>query len=189
MPVGLALLTAIGIALVARVEGGFWMGDGPRRSDSVQYTPLEILQPVLLIALAGALGVVTGRALRRPLLAIVAGGFVWFLLFPVWWFWNSPPMYVAVPGQVMPLRVELPDVSTMNDTPRGWHVEFPGEFESHYVRDLVHVPTVAFHNLYLLGLILLVAAAVGREHRRAVRISGLAMVVVGITAQLIVSPF
>ena len=29
MPVGLAFVTTIGIAVVSRIEGGFWMGEGP----------------------------------------------------------------------------------------------------------------------------------------------------------------
>jgi hypothetical protein len=189
MPVGLALLTTLGIAVVSRIEGGFWMGETPRRTDAALHTPLELLQPALMIALAGALGVVTGGAFRRPLLAIVAGGFAWFVLFPAYWIWNTPPINVIVPAQIMPLRVPVSDYDTVPSMPADWYVEYPTEYQPEYVRNLVHLPTVALHNLYLVGLILVVGAAVGRGHARAVRRAGLAIVVLGIVGQLAVSPF
>jgi hypothetical protein len=189
MPVGLALLTTIGIAVVSRIEGGFWLGETPRRTDTALHSPLELLQPALMVALAGALGVVTGRAFRRPLLAIVAGGFAWFVLFPAYWIWNAPPLNVLVPAQTMPLRVPIDDVGSIRDLPADWLVAYPTQYEDDYVRDLVHLPTVAFHNLYLLGLVIVVGAAAGREYRRVLRRAGVVLVLVGIIAQLAVSPF
>lgn len=187
-PIALAFVTAIGIAVVARIEGGFWMGEFPRRTDTAQYSPLEIIQPPLMIALAGALGVVTGLVFRRPLLAIFTGAFVWFLLFPAYWVWNIPPLNVTTPAQIMPLRVPLPDVVSIRETPTDWHVNYPGEYNDHFERDLVHLPTVAFHNLYLVGLIMVVAAGAARAYRRQVRFAGIAVVIVGVVAQLAVSP-
>ena len=188
MPIALAFVTAIGIAIVARIEGGFWMGEGPRRTDTAQYSPLEILQPPLMIALAGALGVVTGLAFRRPLLAIFTGAFVWFLLFPAYWVANIPPLNALSPAQIMPLRVPLDDVAAMSDTPADWYVNFPNQYQSEYERSIVHLPTVAFHNIYLVGLIMVVAAGAARAYRRQVRFAGIAVVIVGVVAQLAVSP-
>jgi hypothetical protein len=189
MPVGLALVTTLGIAVASRLEGGFWLGEGPRRTDSALHSPLELLQPALVVALAGALGVVSGSKFRRPLIAIVTGAFTWFVLFPVYWIWNTPPLNSLVPLQIMPLRVDLPDVVTMSDAPVGWYVEYPNEYSKVYVRDLVHTPTIAFHIVYLVGLIMVVAASAARAHRRAVRTSGLLILVAGVVAQLAVSPF
>jgi hypothetical protein len=189
MPAALALLTSIGIAVVSRVEGGFWLGEGPRITNSALHTPLELLQPVLLVVLGGALGVVTGRAFRRPLLAIVAGAFGWFVLFPVYWIWNAPPMNVAVPLQTMPLRVDLYDVTRMQDVPAGWYVEYPSQYNADYVRDLVHMPTIVFHTVYLVGLIMIVGAAAARTHRVGVRRAGIVVAIAGIAVQLAVSPF
>jgi hypothetical protein len=189
MPVGLALVTSVGISTLSRIEGGFWLGEGPRRTDAALHTPLELLQPALAVALAGALGVVLGSTLRRPLIAILAGAFAWFVLFPAYWIWNTPPLHTIVPLQIMPLRVDLPDVVNMQDVPTGWYVEYPNEYSNVYVRDLVHAPTIALHSLYLVGLIMVVAADVARSSRRAVRIAGVLLAVSGVVAQLAVSPF
>ena len=189
MPVGLALVTTLGIAVVSRIEGGFWMGEGPRRTDSALHTPLELLQPALAVALAGALGVVTGATLRRPLIAILAGAFAWFILFPAYWIWNTPPLNAIVPLQIMPLRVDLPDVSSIRDVPAGWHVVYPDQYNAKYARELVHTPTVLYHNLFLVGLLMIVGAAVGRSHRRTVRRGGIALALIGVVAQLAVSPY
>ncbi len=189
MPVGLALVTAIGIAVVSRIEGGFWMGEGARRTDSVVHSPLELLQPALAVALAGALGVISGSTFRRPLIAILAGGFAWFILFPAYWIWNSPPLNAIVPVQIMPLHVPLPGVISMAETPADWYVEYPNEFADGYYRTLVHTPTIAFHTLYLVGLIMVVAASAARAHRRTVRMAGIVILIIGVVAQLAVSPF
>ena len=51
------------------------------------------------------------------------------------------------------------------------------------------MPTIVLHNLYLIGLVMIVAAAVGRQHKRTVRLSGVGLAVVGVVGQLLVSPF
>jgi hypothetical protein len=188
-PVALALLTTVAIAVVSRVEGGFWMGEAPRRTDTALHSPLELLQPALLVALAGVVGVVAGRAVQRTLLVIIVGAFVWFAVFLLYWVWNMPPMHALVPVQTMPLRVDLRDVGLISDTPPDWYVEYPNEYETEFTRDLVHMPTVALHNLYLVGLILVVGAAGARGRRRAVRSTGLGLVVAGVVGQLVASPF
>jgi hypothetical protein len=188
MPAALAFLTAIGISIVSRIEGGFWMGDRPFRTDTAVHSPLELLQPPLLALLAGALGVVTGRALRRPLLAIVIGAFTWFLLFPAYWVWNSPPLNVTTPAQIMPLRVGIGRIIRLSEIPADWSISPPNEYQPEYERQLVHLPTVAFHHLYLVGLILIIAAGVARGRGRAVRLAGIAITIVGVAAQLAVSP-
>ena len=189
MPVGLAFVTTLAIAVVTRVEGGFWMGDGLRRTDSALHTPLELLQPSLVVALAGALGVVTGSTFRRPMIAILAGALAWFILFPAYWIWNSPPLNAIVPLQIMPLRVDLPDVSSLSETPPDWHVVYPDEYNTEYARDLVHIPTVLYHNLFVVGLLMVVGSAVGRSRSRTVKRGGIALAILGVVAQLAVSPF
>ena len=189
MPGALALVTTVCIAIVSRIEGGFWLGEGPRRTDAALHSPLEVLQPALVVVLAGALGVVSGATFRRPLVAIVAGAFAWFVLFMTYWIWNAPPLHTVVPAQLMPLRVDLPDVTSMRDVPPGWYVEYPNQYKSVYVRDLVHTPTIAFHTLYLIGLIMVVAASVARARRSAARRAGIVIVAVAVIAQLVVSPY
>ena len=157
-------MTTIGIAVVSRIEGGFWMGEAPRRTDSALHTPLELLQPALIVALAGALGVVTGSAFRRPLIAIVAGAFAWFILFPAYWIWNiAADATSIVPVQIMPLRVALPDVPGCRAS-RG--------IGSSSTRPSTPPSTCAtsstcrrslFHTVYLVGLIMVVGAAAARS--------------------------
>jgi hypothetical protein len=183
------MLTAIAMAVVSRIEGGFWMGEGPTRSDSAVHSVLELLQPALLVALAGALGVVVGRATHHTILVIIVGVLVWMVLFPFYWVWNAPLLHVVTPIQSMPLWVELADVRSMSDLPADWYVEYPSEFEPHYRRALVHLPTVAFHHVYLVGLIMVVAASVWRERRRTARRAGIVLAIAGVAAQLAVSPF
>ena len=189
VPVALALATAVVFAITSRIEGGFWLGEGPRRTDTALHSPLEVLQPVLAVGLAGALGVMCGSKFRRPLVALVAGAFAWFVLFMTYWIWNAPPLHTVVPLQLMPLRVNLPGVASMRDVPADWYVEYPGEFNSFYARDLVHTPTIAFHTLYLVGLLMVVAASVARARARLVRRTGIVVVAAAVFAQLAVSPF
>lgn len=189
LPVALAALTAIGITVAARLEGGFWLGDGPRRTDSAAHTVVELLQPVLVVALAGAIGVVVGHATHRTALVLIVGVFTWALLIPFYWVWNSAGLYPMSLVQVMPLRVPLPRFDSITDTPANWYVEFPGQYQPELVRDLVHVPTVVFHDLYLLGVTLLVAAPIARDHRRAARVAGGAVAIGAVIAQWLVSPF
>ena len=114
---------------------------GSRRSDTALHTALELLQPALLVALAGASAWWPDVPRIRTVLVIIAGVFVWLLMFPLYWIWNSPPLHVLVPVQIMPLRVELHDLISIDETPAGWSVEYPNEYGRTFARDLVHLPT------------------------------------------------
>jgi hypothetical protein len=189
VPVGLALMTTVVFAVVARVEGGYWIGDFPRRTDTANHSVLELLQPALLVALFGAIGVVLGRRIGHAMVAMILGFVVWMALFPMYWAWNSPPLHVFAPLQSMPMRVNLPQYSAIADTPTNWWVETPGQYDPEFRRSIVHLPTVAFHNLYLIGLTMLVGAAVARRHRRTVRVGGAVLAFAAVVAQLVVSPY
>ena len=89
---------------------------------------------------------------------------------------------------IMPLRVGIGRILRRDQIPADWAVSPPNEYQSEYERQIVHLPTVAFHHLYLVGLIMIIAAGVARDHRRAVRTAGLAITIVGVVAQLLVSP-
>jgi uncharacterized membrane protein len=77
----------------------------------------------------------------------------------------------------------------MRDLPSGWYVEYPTQYNAEYVRDLVHMPTIVFHTVYLVGLIMIVGAAAARAHRRSVRRAGILLAITGIVVQLAVSPY
>lgn len=187
-PVGLALVTVLGVAVVSRTEGGFWMGEGARRTDAALHTASELVQPVLLVAIAGAVGVAAGRVVRRAVLAIVLGVFAWTALFPLAWIWNGEAMYPVALVQTMPLRVQLADVHTFGDTPAGWWVESPGPHHRHYGRQLVHQPTVLLHHVYLCGLLAIASAGSLGRGKAVVRVTGVALVVMGLIGQWAASP-
>jgi hypothetical protein len=187
-PVALALITAVAIAVVAGVEGGFWMGEGARRTDSASHSAAELIQPVLIVALAGAAGVMLGRKVSRSVLAITLGVFVWTALFPLYWMWNGDRAYPVALVQTMPLRVPIPGVTGLADTPADWWVESPNSYRADFVRDVVHLPTVVLHDLYLAGMLTLVAAGSLPRRRVAVRAGGAAVAVAAALAQWAVSP-
>lgn len=187
-PAALAALTALGTWVAAAIEGGFWLGDTPRRTDTANYSALELLQPVLLVVLAGALGLAVGRSRRGLVAGVVLAVVAWTALFPLYWVWNSDALYPAAPIQTMPLRVRLPFGQSIVDTPADWFVERPTRYTSRYTRTLVHPPTVALHHLYLCALIAVAAAGVSERRRLAIRCGGLAVAAVGVALQFAVSP-
>lgn len=187
-PVALTLVTAIAMAVVTRVEGGFWLGEAPRRTDSAVHSLAELAQPVLLVALAGVAGVGVGRLLPRTVLGIVLGVFVWTALFPLCWMWNGDTLYPLAPVQTMPLRMPLPDVHHLTDAPEAWWVESPNIHHRQFHRQWAHQPTVLLHGVYLLGLLGVVSAPSLMSRRSAVASAGVALVAVGLAGQWMVSP-
>lgn len=187
-PAALAALTAAGMWVAAAIEGGFWLGETPRRTDTANYSALELFQPVLVVVLAGALGLAVGRSRRGLVAGVVLALVAWTALFPLYWVWNSDALYPAAPIQTMPLRVELPFGQSIVDTPSDWFVERPTRYTPYYTRTLVHRPTVALHHLYLCGLIAVTAAGVSERRRIAIRCGGLAVAAASVALQFAVSP-
>lgn len=187
-PVLLTALTAVGFWLAAAIEGGFWIGDLPRRTDTANYSALELLQPVLLVALAGAIGLAVGRARRQLVVGVVLAVVAWTALFPLYWVWNNDWLYPAAPIQTMPLNVPLPFGRSSIGTPADWLVERPTRYTRSYTRSIVHQPTVLLHNVYLGGLLVVAAAGVSERRRTVIRCAGVALAAVGVAAQYAVSP-
>ena len=104
--VSVAALYAAAVFVVVRVEGGLWIGDAPRRTDTALYSLPEMVQPLALFVLAAAIGVAVGRSCRLRLpLAIGAIGFAMFGF--VAWAFQSPPMLYVTPVQIQPVRRPL----------------------------------------------------------------------------------
>ena len=161
---------------------------GSRRTDNALHTPAELLQPVILVAIAGAVGVGAGRLVKRTVLAIVVGVFAWTVLFPLAWVWNNDVSYPVALVQTMPLRVPLPEVRSFADTPAGWWVESPGRYHRDFGRQLVHQPTVLLHDVFLLGVLAAASATSLVRHRRVACAIGGLLIVVGVSGQWMVSP-
>ena len=188
VPVGLAALTVLAFAVVSRVEGGFWMGQGSRSTTGAVHSVVELVQPVLLVALAGVAGVAAGRRIASVVLAVALGVFVWTALFPIAWMWNGDTWYPIAVVQTMPLRIPLPHLTTLADAPEGWWIDLPNRYQRVHLRQLVHLPTVLLHLVYLLGLVALATAAL-LDSRRTARIgAGVALVTIGLAGQWMVSP-
>ncbi|MFN0029033.1 MAG: hypothetical protein ACKV2O_17885 [Acidimicrobiales bacterium] len=195
LPVILTVLVAAGLVIASRIEGGFWLGDHPRRTDTALHPFSELLQMPLVVAFVGALGIAIGRA--RPRLSIslvILSGAALFTMFPGYWLWNIPPAHVFTPVQTQPMFIDLDAATNIEQTPTAWFVEIPGTDErtSHDdkpTRQLVHQPTIIAHDLYLIGLTAVLAglAVRGTLGRRATW-AGAALAVGGVVAQLLVSP-
>ena len=190
VPVVMSVVIVIGIAVVSRIEGGFWIGDEPRRTDSALHSVFELFQPPLLVALAGTFGVAAGRASRSRAIAIMTvGTVIWFLSFPAYWVTNTPPFHVLALAQNELMAIDLEPGVSPEQLPDSWLAIAPDEFSGVWKRVLVHYPTIAGHNLYLLGLISVAAGASIRTRTgRRLAIAGTVLVLGGIIIQLALMP-
>ena len=186
VPITLSIAVVITVAIVSRIEGGFWIGEAPRRTDSALHSIVELMQPPLIIAVAGASGVALGRTFRKRALSMIAGSIFWFLAFGLYWAWNIPGVHALTVVQPQPFRIELPSTTIPHLLPADWFVSRPNEYDG-WQRMWVHLPTVVWHNVYLLGFAILWCGLAIRRAR--VALGGLGVAVIGVVAQLIVSPF
>ncbi len=156
-----SLMAAIGI--VSRVEGGVQLGSGSTWTRSAVHSVFELAQPSLSVAVVGAAGIAIGRLVRRSGPAIVVGMVLLFFAGGVYWLWNDDAVYTTALMQVQPMGA--------------------------YGEDAVHTPTVVFHDLYLLGMVVLFCGLSLRTRPRAPLVAGGASVAIaGVVAQLVVSP-
>ena len=153
------VVAAVGVAVVevgSRIEGGYWMGEGLRSTQSAHHTAIELLQPPAMVAAAGAAGVALGRRFRRRYVVGVGAGFFWFLQWGTWWAFQWVPMIVVTYVVTQPMTTYAgPASSTEADFPESWWVEAPSEPGDVWVRQVVSQPLVAGHVLYLIGLTVL----------------------------------
>ena len=160
------VLVVAALAVVTRTEGGFWVGDGDSRIDDAVHSPAELLQPVLAAAFAGALGVAIGRATRLRIAAAITGGLAWLLGSLVYWAWQGTPLRYVTVLQVQPIEVDLPAGTTPADLP-GVQLSAPGQYQDAWRWVVVDQAMVAWHDVYLLALVLVAGglAARGRVGR------------------------
>jgi len=198
---GLAVFPAIAaagvlvIAVASRIEGGYWIGEATRRTDTALHTPFELLQPVALVAFAGAAGVAAGRRFRHRTPIAVLGGVMTFLLWGVWWAFQWAPMFVVSLVQTQPIsRWAGPGSAGTSSFPEHWLVSYD-DYEDFWSRQYVDQPLMGGHVLYLMGLTLLCVGAALRVRgggaatqptrlRRRLRWIGWACVAGGILIQL-----
>ncbi|MGA9278037.1 hypothetical protein [Ilumatobacter sp.] len=164
VPICLVAFVMALFGIASRLEGGFRMGDGSARTEGAVHSIFDLLQPPLVVAVVGAAGVATGRAARWSSPPIVLGLLLLFIGLGPWWLWNERYVYATALMQVQPL-------------------EFPE-------RQLVHAPTVALHDLYLLALVAVFSGLALRQHPRGRLVGGGALLAaLAVVAQLVVAPF
>lgn len=187
VPVVLAAIVALGLAVVSRIEGGYWIGEGPRRTDVALHSAAELIQLPLVVALAATCGLLAGR--RGGMVVVAVACVVCLFTFGLWWMTNAPPLYTVTPVQVMPLGVDLEPGITMSDTDPSWLVDYPTDYRRVYQRRVVHQPTVIGHDVYLIGLIAVGAGTVVGGPR-GTRLLGWGAVIgtAGVVYQLLVMP-
>lgn len=188
LPILLTVLVAVGFAIASRIEGGFWLGEHPRRTDTALHPIAELLQLPLIVAFVGAAGIAIGRL--RPRLSLPLGmiaGAALFIMFVGYFLWNTPPMHVFTAVQSQPLSVELDAATDVDQLPATWFVRLSDD--GSLTRQLVHQPTILGHDLYLLGLTALAAGlAIRATPGRRLALAGAAVAAAGVITQLVVSP-
>lgn len=190
VPLALSAVVVAGIAIASRIEGGFWIGDFPRRTDTALHSFVELLQPVLVVALFGAAGVAAGSAAKRSAPVIVVGAVVWVVACMVYWGWQSNGVHLFALVQTQPMSLDLPAGTDPTALPADWYTSAPNEYESLWQRQLIHLPTVLWHNVYLLGLTALCCGlAIRRTLGTRITVIGLAVAAIGVAGQAVVSPF
>lgn len=193
---GLPLVTLVALVVAAgavglRLVGGVPLGDDPGRTLHAHHTLPELLQPVLLAAVAVVVGAVAVRVLRHTLAAAIVLTVLWFLVGGTYWLFAGPGTRWVAVVQVQPFYVEVGPIRTDPSTfPADWLLSAPGEYQDHWAR-LVVSPLVALaHDAYLLGLVLLLLGVVlAGAARRALLTLGLALAIGAVALQHAAAPY
>jgi hypothetical protein len=189
----LVLVTAavvVGVAVWLRSAGGLTLGEEPGRTENAHHTLPELLQLVLLAGFAVALGAAIVHVVRRRLAAAIVIVLGWFLVGATSWMFNGPVLRWFTPLQMQPVTVEVgPWDADPNTFPKTWLLTAPNEYQDFWAREVVSPAMAAWHDLYLVGLILLAAAvAVPGRLRRPLLAGGLVLAVAGVALQRMVAP-
>jgi hypothetical protein len=171
-------------------RGGMALGDEPGHTEHAYYSLPELLQPVLLAVLAVALGAAVVHVVRHRLVAWIVLFLTWFLVGGAYWMLQSGAARWVTPLQVQPVRVDVgaygADPATV---PSSWLLAQPDAYQDHWERLVVSPWLAAWHDLFLVGLVLvLVGVAVPGRWRRALLAAGLVVAVLGVGGQVVVAP-
>jgi hypothetical protein len=185
-----AAAVVAGVAVWLRSTGGLTLGTEPGHTENAHHTFPELLQLVLLAGFAVAIGAAVVHVVRHRLAAGIVVTLGWFLVGGTYWVFNGPYLRWFTPLQVQPVTVEAgawdADPTTF---PKTWLLTQPGEYQDFWSREVVSPALAAWHDLYLVGLVLLaVAVAVPGRTRRPLAVAGAVVAVAGIVLQQLVAP-
>ena len=188
--VGLVAVLAAAGALVARLTGGFDLGDEPGRTLHAHFTLPEILQPVAAAVLAVAVGAAAGRRFRHAATAYLVLFVGWFPFVMVSWAFQARQVTPFSILQIQPVTIPVgPVTADPGSFPAHWLLSAPGEYQDFWGRAFVSAHLAAWHDVWLLGLAcLFLALALPTGHRRLVGSLGLVLAFVGVVAQYLVIP-
>jgi hypothetical protein len=188
--VALMALVVAGAAVWLRASGGLDLGDEPGRTLHAHYTVPELAQPVLLTALAVALGAAVARLVRNRLGAATLLFLTWFAASMAYWVFNGPALRAFALVQTQPVVVRIAPPGTDPQTfPSSWLLSAPGQYQDFWGRVVVSPQLAAWHDVYLLGLTTLLAGVALRGRAgRLLGVAGLALAVVGVVLQKAVHP-
>ena len=188
--VGLVAVVVAAGALWLRLSGGLPLGAEPGRTLHAHFSLPELIQPVLVAALAVALGAAVVRLVRHPLPASIVLFLVWFIAGPAYWTINGPVLRWLAPVQIQPISVEAAAAHADPLTlPATWLLEGPGPFQDYWARIVVVPELAAWHDLYLVALTMLAAAvALPGRYRRPLAVVGAVLAVVAVALQWSVTP-
>lgn len=163
-----AVLVALG-ALALRATGGVRMYIEPGTVTEANPSVPELLQPVAVAVVAVALGAVAGHLLRHVLPATVALVVVWFFAGPAYWTSNGPVLRWLTLVQVQPLDVwAAPPTTDPATLPDEWVLQAPGIYQDFWARITFSPGLAVGHDVYLVGLALVLAAVAVRGRTRGI---------------------
>jgi hypothetical protein len=190
---GLALVALVAVvvataATVLRLTGGVALGDEPGRTLNAHFTLPELVQPVLLAGLAVALGGAAGNRVKNRVGASILVSVVWVVSWAYWLFAFNPARWVSL-IQVQPVFIEIPPDAGASTRPEDWLLARPNEFQDFWARLVVSPSLAAWHDVYLMGLtMLVVAVAVPGRWRRPLVLAGALVAVLAVLMQSTVTP-
>lgn len=191
VPFVVATALVVGVLAVwLRRTGGLDLGDEPGRTLHAQFTLPELLQPVVVIAVAVALGAAVARLVRSRLGTATVLFVIWFVSSLTYWALNGPTVRFFALIQSQPIVVPVgPAGADPLTFPESWLLSVPGQYQDFWGRIVVSPALAAWHDVYLVGLTALLAgAAVRGRIGRVLVLAGLAVAVVGVVMQRAVHP-
>jgi hypothetical protein len=191
VPFVVATALVVGVLAVwLRQTGGLDLGDEPGRTLHAQFTLPELLQPVVVIAVAVALGAAVARLVRSRLGTAIVLFVFWFVSSLTYWALNGPTVRFFALIQSQPIVVPVgPAGADPLTFPESWLLSVPGQYQDFWGRIVVSPALAAWHDVYLVGLTALLAgAAVRGRIGRVLVLAGLAVAVVAVVMQRAVHP-
>ena len=188
------LVVAAGLAgLTARRErdlGGLWLGMEPGRTTEAFHTTAELSQHVALAFVAVALGAALGRRVSRLAAVLPALFVLWFVAMTYWLFGARPVTPFSV-IQVQPVYLTAgPASADPLSFPADWLLVGAPHVQDGWARQLVSESLAWWHDVWLLGLALLLLALAWPTSpvRRRLVAGGLVLAAAGVLGQQVAIP-